>query len=348
MKKEPSLVNLPRRAPVRYFLLLCDALRSMGVETARLLESAGLDPVLFENRESMLTSVEVEKLIVAAQALTGRADLGFETGRRIQINSHDLLGYGLLCCPTVHDFLRMGSSHFCLIQQNWSMRYRRISAGMGECTYTPLVPLSAVNMAFALEALALAHHNHMQQLVGQHPSGYDISLSLPVPAHIQRYQMLRPVRFHFDASALPGVRVVMPAAMIDTTLALGNAEVMREIDARCRALGQKPARGDMAWTEYVTMLLREARGNILTMDDIAQCVQISARTLDRHLKKDGQSFRQLSDQVRFERACEMLRAPGATAAGVAQQLGFSDAPNFTRAFRRVMGMTPGAYQKASK
>lgn len=345
MKRDPPLDRLPRRAPVRYFLLLCDAVRSIGVETAHLLDRAGIPAALFDSRENMLTSVEVENLILAAQELTGREDLGFETGRRIQVNSHNLLGYGLISCPTVDDFLRMGSRHFCLIQENWSMSYRRNSAGVGECMYTSLVPLSPAIMVFSLEALALAHHNHMQHLLGQSVTAYDIRLSMPEPAHVQRYQMLHPVRFHFDASAQPGVRVVMPAAMIDTSLVLGNEEVMREIDAQCSVLGQKPTRGDVAWTPYVTMVLREARGTIITMEDIAQCLQVSARTIDRHLKKDGHSFRQLSDKVRFERACELLCVPGAAAAEVAQQLGFSDAPNFNRAFRRVMGVTPGEYQR---
>lgn len=340
-----ALANLPRRAPVRYFWLLRDVLHGSGVDTARLLDRAGIDPALFNNRDSMLTSVEVENLILAAKELTGREDLGFETGRRVKINAHNLLGYGLISCPTVDDLLRMGSRHFGLIQENWGMRYRRNSAGAGECTYTPLVAMPQATLVFSLEAIALAHQNHIHHLVGQHLGGYDMYLSISEPAHLQRYELLSPVRFHFDASALPGVRVVMPPAMLELPLALGDEEVMREIDARCSVLGQKPTRGEVTWTDYVTMKLRDARGARITMEDIAQSAQVSARTLDRNLKKEGLGFRALADQVRFERACEMLSVPGVTAVEVAQQLGFSDAPNFNRAFRRVRGLTPGQFQE---
>jgi len=48
---------------------------------------------------------------------------------------------------------------------------------------------------------------------------------------------------------------------------------------------------------------------------------------------------------RFERACTLLAEPSATVAQVALRLGFSDAANFSRAFRRVFGMAPGEYQK---
>jgi AraC-like DNA-binding protein len=56
-------------------------------------------------------------------------------------------------------------------------------------------------------------------------------------------------------------------------------------------------------------------------------------------------FRDLAQQVRFERACELLTAPAATVAQVVADLGFSDAANFSRAFRRVVGVAPGEYQK---
>ena len=84
---------------------------------------------------------------------------------------------------------------------------------------------------------------------------------------------------------------------------------------------------------------------LITLEDLARRVNVSARTIDRHLKKEGLGFRELSDKVRFERACEMLCAEGASIVDVALRLGFSDAANFSRAFKRVIGVSPGEYQK---
>jgi AraC-like DNA-binding protein len=95
------------------------------------------------------------------------------------------------------------------------------------------------------------------------------------------------------------------------------------------------------------MMLREAQGELVTLDDLARRINISTRTIDRYLKKENLQFRDLSQQVRFERARELLAEPGATVAQVALSLGFSDAANFSRAFRRVMGVSPSAYQRES-
>lgn len=336
----------PKRVPVRYLLLLSEVLRASGVEMARVLERAGIDIGRLDRRDNQMTAPEVDAFILAATQLTGRDDLGFELGRRVKMNSHDLLGYGLLSCPDMDAFLRMTCRHYHLMVETWAVRYIR-GPQWAEMVYTPLVAQPPVSVRFFLEALAVAHQNQMQLILGPELSVYDIHVSMPAPAHVKRYEALFPARFHFHSGAMPGVRVVMPVALLDTPLALGDVEVMRQIDERCQALGQRPGRAETGWTDYVTMVLRETRGAQVTLEDIARKVHVSARTIDRHLKQEGSGFRELSDQVRFGWACELLRAPGGTIAEAALQLGFSDTANFARAFRRVMGVSPGEYQRGA-
>ena len=67
--------------------------------------------------------------------------------------------------------------------------------------------------------------------------------------------------------------------------------------------------------------------------------------MDRHLKKENLTFRDISQKGRFERACELLAEPAATVVQVALNLGFSDAASFSRSFRRVVGVSPSEYQQ---
>ncbi len=334
-----------RRVPTRYFLLLRDVLRSGGVDASKVLALAGIDEDQFNAREATLSPTEVDAFIAAARTITGRDDLGFDLGRRIKSNSHDVLGYGLLSCSSIDEMLRMASRHYHLIVETWTMTYRRWHSG-GEALYTPTIAMPPDTLRFYLETLAVTHHNQLRLLVGTQITGYDIYMSMPKPAHAARYLALAPARFHFEESTVPGVRVVMGADLLDIPLALGDPEVARQIDERCAAMGQRPPRGEVGWGEYVTMVLREARGEQVTLEDLARRVKVSARTIDRHLKKEGLGFRELSDKVRFERACEMLCTQSASITDVALQLGFSDTANFSRAFRRVLGMSPGEYQRS--
>jgi AraC-like DNA-binding protein len=52
------------------------------------------------------------------------------------------------------------------------------------------------------------------------------------------------------------------------------------------------------------------------------------------------------DQVRFERARKLLADRRACIIDVAFELGYTDQSNFSRAFRRWAGISPGAYRQA--
>jgi AraC-like DNA-binding protein len=321
-----------RRVPARYFALLLDALQRDGVGSARLLDRAGIEPARLARRGATLLPAEVEALVATARELTGRSDLGFELGRLIKMNSHDILGYGMLSCRDLDEFARLAARHYHLMTETFTLRYRR-SGPRGEAVYTPSYNMSADMLRFYCEML------------GDVRAAYDFYLSIPEPPHLARFLALAPVRFHFDERALPGVRVVMGADILDRPLPMADPRVVEDVDRHCSALGRPPPIGEAGWTDYLTMMLREARGEFVTLDDLARRLNVSARTIDRHLKKENVRFRELSQRVRVERACELLAAPGATVAQVALSLGFSDARNFSRAFRRVTGASPSDHQR---
>ncbi|MDM4765060.1 AraC family transcriptional regulator [Pelomonas sp. SE-A7] len=331
-----------RKVPVRYFALVCDALRQQGVDTVALLRMAGIEPERFEQRDSTLLPSEVEGFIASARRLSGRSDIGFEMGRLIKMNSHDLLGFGMISARNFDEVMRLVVRHYHLMTETFQLRYER-SPGRGEAIYTPAIPMPLEVLRFYYEVLALAHQNQVQMMLGQ--VSFDIYLSMPEPPHLRRYDLLAPVRFHFVEHAVPGVRVVMDSELLDRPLPMADPRVLKEVDERCSALAQRPSNDDRSWGEYITMLLRESQGELLTLEDLARRLKVSVRTLDRYLKKEDLNFRDLSQQVRFEQACELLREPGATVAQVALRLGFSDAANFSRAFRRVLGCSPSEYQQ---
>jgi AraC-like DNA-binding protein len=339
------MAAVARRVPTRYLMPLIDQLRRQGVDVGQLLRMAGLTPTHFEVRDGTLKPIEFESFIASARRLTGRTDLGFEAGRLVQQTSHELLGYGMLSCRSIDEVLRLVARHYHLMIETFELRYRRVGKGPGEATYTPATSMPLETLHFYLEMLAMAHCNQARLFLGADLSAYDVHLSMPEPAHVDRYRSLAPVRFHFDPRGLPGLRVVMGAELLDRPLPMANARLVEDIDERCAAIGQRPPSSDEGWGDYVKMMLRQAHGELVTLDDLARHVSLSARTIDRHLKKEGLQFRDLAQQVRFERACELLVAPAATVAQVAADLGFSDAANFSRAFRRVVGVAPGEYQR---
>ncbi|MCG8421681.1 MAG: helix-turn-helix domain-containing protein [Proteobacteria bacterium] len=66
----------------------------------------------------------------------------------------------------------------------------------------------------------------------------------------------------------------------------------------------------------------------------------SARTLQRHLRREGCTMHEVVDQVRRERALALLTGSTSIAA-VAHELGYSESSAFHRAFKRWTGSRRG-------
>jgi AraC-like DNA-binding protein len=330
---------------MRYFVPLLDWLRREGTDVARLLQMAGIDASQVEARDAMLSPAQIDALIGSARRLTGRTDLGFQAGRFVQQTMHEQLGFGMLSCRSLDEVMRLVARHYHLMTENFVLRWRRIGAGPGEALYAPAFAMPLETLNFFLELHASGHENQVRLFLAGAVPPYTITVAMPEPPHVARYDALAPVRYVFEPGALPGVRVVMGADVLDRPLPMANARVVADVDALCSTLGQRPPAGDEGWGDYVRMLLRQAQGDRITLDDVARHAQCSARSIDRYLRKDGLQFRDLAQQVCIERACELLAAPAATVAQVAAALGFSDAANFSRAFRRQVGVAPGEYQK---
>jgi AraC-like DNA-binding protein len=78
---------------------------------------------------------------------------------------------------------------------------------------------------------------------------------------------------------------------------------------------------------------------------LATLLHVSARTLHRQLKEEGASLQQLKDEVRLERAKDLLYRTDRPMKQVAAAVGFRNEKSFGRAFRQWVGVTPGEFRQ---
>jgi AraC-like DNA-binding protein len=86
------------------------------------------------------------------------------------------------------------------------------------------------------------------------------------------------------------------------------------------------------------------RKNCYSSEHIALQFSMHRRTLSRRLKGSGLGYRILSNEIKFETACQLLADTDVPLARVAVALGYSEASAFTRAFRRWSGQTPTSWR----
>ncbi len=82
----------------------------------------------------------------------------------------------------------------------------------------------------------------------------------------------------------------------------------------------------------------------IKIDTVAEITGISTRTLQRNLKENGSSYSQIIQEARFELACSHLNNQDMKVIDVAIALGYENPQHFSRAFRRISGITPSEYR----
>ncbi|MDE4176445.1 AraC family transcriptional regulator ligand-binding domain-containing protein [Phaeobacter sp. PT47_59] len=82
------------------------------------------------------------------------------------------------------------------------------------------------------------------------------------------------------------------------------------------------------------------------LEDAAQALNLTPRTLIRRLDAENTSFQDIKDGLRRDIAIRDLSEADKSIEAISQDVGFASAANFHRAFKRWTGATPGAYRRS--
>lgn len=331
------------RVPARYYLRLDEVLRREGIDMLELAAGIGLPTRELQEPDALLPFSCVEQLVAAVQRATPRTDLGFELGRLLSPSAHSIVGFGMLSCADIGQALRFVSRYFGLVMPTFRLRCA-ITGEYTELHFSPILPMGRECLAFHLEAMATAALRDVRDMAGGTPTPCRIQISIPAPAHAERYAELKDVKVQFGTDGGMGTRLRFPADLGTRPLTMADHNALKVADERCRTLVDQVARV-RRFGEWIAMTLREAGDGLSTLPEVARVLNLSTRSLNRYLEREGTRFRDIAGQVNHRLACERLAGAGMSVTEVAYSLGFNDTANFTRAFRTREGCSPSEYRK---
>lgn len=327
--------------PARYYLRMGELLDRMGIALPPLLQAAGIAPQALGHPESQLSLRQIDRLVELALQRSGRSDLALELGKTLQLSTHSIVGFGMLASPTLGEALGLAARFFRLILPSFRMRVSRRD-GQTNILYEPVLPHSHTSFVFHLEAIIAATHSDARELLDSELPPYSVYLSIDAPPHHRRYQELAGAHCHFGCAMPPGARLVMPAELMQRALKKTDPSALHMAESRCKSL-LRTAVGNARLADWVGMMLREAADGLPSQVELAHTLNLTPRTLDRRLRREGVGFRDLARQARLDKARELLAGP-LSVTQIAYELGYRDAANFTRAFRRETGQTPSDWR----
>lgn len=165
-------------------------------------------------------------------------------------------------------------------------------------------------------------------------------LPYPAPAHVDAYALLFDGPSHFDAGH---AAIQFDARYLALPLRRDEA-AMTQLLQRALPLTVRSFRRDRLLVQRVRQVLATQPLDAHNADDMAVLLNLSARTLHRQLKEEGASLQALKDEVRRQRATELLLRTKRPIKQVAQAAGFQNEKSFIRAFKAWTGESPGEWR----
>jgi AraC-like DNA-binding protein len=307
-----------------------------GLRAVLLSETGLCDP----RQEAWPVAVELQRMmrILANAERLSPPGWHLVLAPRLDTATHGALGFAAASAPTlaaaVDTVLTYGPTRFPFLRLVSSESPVRVRLELQ--LVTPL----RVGSAPLLELATLAIASFVNQLAARDPEEMTIFMPGLPPPYLRRLQALTPARLRFTAAACA---LEWPRSWQSLPPPLADEALHRLSLARCRELyarepGQSPVKS------AVLQAILASGGRPPSLAELAAAQHVSTRTLIRRLKRSGTSYQRLVDQVRSRLAGEWLRDTDLPLAEIAHRLGFTDASNFSRAFRKWYGCAPGVFR----
>lgn len=275
-----------------------------------------------------------EAIIARAHAMTGEPALAFHVGTQMRVASHGFLGFAAMTAGTAREAIgiatRFASTRTSAIALTLHVEGATASLVIEE--RTPLGPIRE----FVVIALLVGIWQLGQALTGAPLDGY-AECAFPPPGYTTKLPIANRVRF-----GRPAHRLVFSAKLLD--LPLVNADAVATKIATEQLEKELAAVVDAGLPSRIRALFA-ARTDFPPITEVAKQLHMSTRTLKRKLAEHGTTFSALRDDQRCQRALLLLDNRDLSIGEVAQKLGYSELPNFTRAFKKWTGMTPVGYRE---
>lgn len=328
--------------PAIYLHKLAELLRSIGLDERDLLLRVGLDPVQLKSADIRVSQAQASEFITRAIVESGEPGLGVMLASELKLPLHGALGVAVMSSRTLQDALDLMTRYLTLRAPHLSVSRREYGDNMH---YTILCdgdpgPL----LGFVMDSMLFGCAFMGEQLTGSAIKGARILRKGSEPSYFRRFRqrILLPVEYGATDDAL-----VIPSAMLSAPIRFSDDQLAESSRAQCED-ALKQLTGDAGFDCRVRRVIETSYPFPPKLARVAATLYVSERTLKRRLQEENASFQNLVDQVRLERAREFLTGTGMNLNQIADVLGYADAANFTRAFKRWTSVSPSQYRIAEQ
>ena len=323
-----------------YPLLLLEILKERGLPHEQACRDSGIAAHVLAKPDARVTPTQWTRLALNLVRLTGEPGMGIEFGLRMRPSAHGFLGYAAMTAPTLRAGIGLTIKYF----RTRLRHYRVHLAEEGERAVLDLTAVHPIPVlrGFFFEGILVGLAQLAGPLIGESYTGEaELWFDWPEPEYFSRYRHRLP-RARFSQAA---TQLRFPAAYLERRLVLSDDSAHRQALTQVEREDATVKQDEGDIVARVRAELVPTRSGYLTLEQLAEHLCMSVRTLRRKLMTQETGYQPLLDEARQRDARRLLEASALNLEAISAQLGFQNPANFTRAFKQWTGSTPSAHRR---
>jgi AraC-like DNA-binding protein len=336
-----SLEKVAPSAALLGLSALAAQLQCEGVALSELFARTGLQPGDIDNAYAPMSPTQRMAVFANAQKLSPGSDVALRAGARQRIGDFGIYGFAMASSATFGDGLEFGIAHM-----QPAMPFLRPTLRVqGDVAILACAPAERFGtiLPFVAEFWRSSLNSLFQRVLEAPLPARRLVCNYPAPPHWRSYAPVFGCKPEFDANVLEWH---FDAAILGRACPGANSithELCRRLSVAATHDGH-PAGG---WAGRVRSTCLEDARCMVSVTRLAERLGVSVRTLHRRLASEGVTFKSVVDQTRKELAIGYLSNSNLPVVDIAERVGFSEATNFRKAFRRWTGKAPSDYRVAA-
>lgn len=314
------------------------AYRRYGKDPAQALASAQIAPEEVHDPHGRITAGQFERLSGAAMRELDDEALGW-FARRLPWGSYGMLARASISAPTLRVALVRWCRHHGLICDDITLQLQ-VDGPFASIAVQEHSDLGAAR-EFCLVSVLRNILGVACWLVDSRIPLLSVRLPFAPPLHSDAYAVLfsGPVRFSDGPATLS-----FDAQYLDLPLRR-DEKALQHMLQNALPLTVLQYRRDRLLMQRVRQTLATHAQHTHNAESLAALLHVSPRTLHRQLKEEGATLQALKDEVRRDRAIELLQRTDRPIKQIADAAGFRNEKSFIRAFREWTGHSPAQYRR---
>lgn len=325
---------MPAKASVSVLLLrpLAASLVDSQEALAAFYSATDLTPELIADDDARVSHAQFSVAWSEALRLTGDRALALRIAAAMPPGAFGIVEYVCRSAPTVGEALRQWVRYLNILDE-------AVHVGVvedGESFFVRVLDESEAPAPPSHELCFGVVAARAKELVAVPIRPVAVRFTHRAPADVSPYERW------FEAPVTFGARyteLVLSRAGQDAPLSSSDPQLLAILSRHADLLAAKDKTRPPVTREVERILRAALRSDEGDVDRIAQRLGLTARSLQRRLKEEGTSFKEVREEVRRELALRYLD-DDMSIAEVSFLLGFSEPSAFFRAFKRWTGVTP--------